>query len=378
MKSEPAEAEEAVELHEQNPDHGDGNDELHAEAPEAHQTGAGVGALLDLVLEELGLELPADHDGHDQRTERHRDALGKHIHEVEPVSIPVEAGGSCLAEELPGSEAVAAEAVGRDQDRHEGDDGADDGDGAGTAGLLALRGSAVDERDGHSLNQGDGGGDGRDQNEDKEDDAEDGADLAHAGEHVLQGDEQKLRAAEGDLVDGNAIVDAVGNGGGDDGDTGQNSDQGIGGNDEHGVLGQALLLAQVGAIGDHGAHSQRQGEEHLTGGGGEHGPHAGSLGDEAALDRVAGHEHELQALDRVGHRQGADDDDEEHHKQSGHADLVELLDAAVDAVAVDDPADEHEHNHDDDADPRGRDHVLKCFLTEVISTSRLLVNIALM
>ena len=62
---------------------------------------------------------------------------------------------------------------------------------------------------GDDLDQRDGGGDGGDENQQIEDDAEQGAYAAHIGEHVLQGDEQELGSAEGDLVVGKAGGHAV-------------------------------------------------------------------------------------------------------------------------------------------------------------------------
>ena len=143
----------------------------------------------------------------------------------------------------------------------------------------------------------------------------------------------------------------------DDRDAGEQRDERIGEDDDAGVLDEVLFLAEVGAVGDHGAHGQGQGEEHLAAGGAENGDKVRRAFNEAALDRIAGDEHELQALDGVGERQRPDDDDDEHHEQGRHADLVELLDAGVDAAGDDEEADHHEGKQDADGDRDAGDHV---------------------
>ena len=109
-----------------------------------------------------------------------------------------------------------------------------------------------------NLHQRDGGGDGRDEDEQIEDHAEDAADSAHVVEHVLQRGEEQAGAVELDIADRFAAGDAVGDGRGDDRDAGQQRDERIGKYDDAGVLDQVLFLAEVGAVGDHGAHGQRQ------------------------------------------------------------------------------------------------------------------------
>ena len=171
-------------------------------------------------------------------------------------------------------------------------------------------------------------------------------------EHVLQGGEQEARAVELDLGDGHALGDAVGNGRRDNGETGHDGDHGIGDNDDDAVFREVLTLAEVGAVGDHGAHGKRQGEEHLAAGRCENFHKAGRLFKEARLQSVAGDEHVLEADVRIRKRPGTDDDDDEHDEQCGHADRVELLNAAADTAAVDEIADDHEQNHAADAGPR--------------------------
>ena len=82
---------------------------------------------------------------------------------------------------------------------------------------------------------------------------------------------------------------------------------------------------QVGAVGDHGAHAEGQGEEHLA---------CRSLEDleEVFLERLeVPAEHELVAAACTGLACDIDDDDEKHDEQSRHTDLAELLDALRDA-----------------------------------------------
>ena len=192
-------AEEADHLAGENEGHDDGDDELDAEGEELLEGLGGI-AVRDLVERELRADLPADHDGHEHGAERHHDAFGPAVEEVEPAVVPVKHLGR--AEDLRRGEAVGAETVGRDEQRDRGDDDGDDHNDLLAADGLALLGRLVDEVSREHLHQGDGGGDGRDQDQDVEDHAEHAAESAHVVEHVLQRDEQELRAAEGDLVHG--------------------------------------------------------------------------------------------------------------------------------------------------------------------------------
>ena len=209
--------------------------------------------------------------------------------------------------------------------------------------------SAVKEQRSDNLHQGDGGGDGGNDHQQVEHHAEEGAAGTHVGEHILQGDEQELGAAQDHVAVGDAAGHGVGNGSGDNGQTGQQSNDGIGHNNDQGVLGQVLLLTQVGAVSNHGAHGQGQGEEHLAAGAAQNLHEAGRLGNEACGHRIAGNEHELQAFHCAGQGQGADDNDDEHHKQGRHTHLVELLDAAGNAALDDQHADDHKHQREHEA-----------------------------
>ena len=230
------------------------------------------------------------------------------------------------------------------------------------------------------LQQGDGGGDGGKDHQQVEQDAEDGADGAHLVEHVLHGDKQQLGAAHGACgVQGEAA--------GHHGQTGHQGDQGVAHHDDQGVLLHVLLLVQIGTVGDHDAHAQRQGEEHLTAGGGEDADEVGDLGD--VLDHghtgngadhgpvhqslgglivtgagdIARLEHILQAVQGTavdhllhgaavglqnGHgevvaAQGAGPDDADHQQdeQGGHTHGTDLLNAVADAAHDNDQGDEH-------------------------------------
>ena len=198
----------------------------------------------------------------------------------------------------------------------------------------------------HGLQQGDGGGDGCQHHQQVEDDAEDRADHAavavHVVKHVLHGDEQQLGAADGAFgIEGEA--------GRHNAQAGHQSHQGIHDHDEHGVLLQVLLLAQVRTVGDHRAHADGQREEHLTSGGGDDLEDAGSFGDDAVGHGPAGNEHILQAVHSAGQGAGADDADQQHHEQGRHTDAAELLDAAADAAHNDEHGQRHEDQTVDDA-----------------------------
>ena len=297
-------------------------------------------AVVNFVGDGLGPQLPADHDAHDQRAGGHGQTLGQGVHEVQPAVVPG-ADADHLLERYP--HAVAAQAVHGHQSGLNHDGHADPEHGLGAVALLALALRMVQQEGDDHLDQGDGGGNGRHQHEQVENHAEQGADGAHGLEHVLKGDEQQLGTAEGG-------AGAVGrHGGGDDGDARHDGHQGVRKNHHHRVLHDVLGFLHIGAVGDGDAHGQGQGEEHLPACGSQDGDEAGSLGNEARLHRVAGKEHEFQALRRAGQGDGADDDDHQHHKEGGHAHVVELLNAPGDAAPVDEVADNHEQKGEHDA-----------------------------
>ena len=111
-----------------------------------------------------------------------------------------------------------------------------------------------------------------------------------------------------------------------------------------------LLLVEVGAVGNHGAHADGQREEHLPTSGGNDLEDAGGFLNDAVGNRPAGDEHVLQTVDRAGERTGADDADQQHEKQRRHADAAELLDAARDAA--------HDDDHREDDEDQAVDHAL--------------------
>ena len=194
----------------------------------------------------------------------------------------------------------------------------------------------------HSLQQGDRRGDRRKHHQQVEQDAEDGAQTAHAAEHVLHGDKQQLGAAQ-------RAGGIQGETAGDDAQAGHQRHQRIHDDDENGVFLEVLLLIQIGAVGDHNAHAQRQGEEHLTAGGGKHGQEIGGFFDDAVGHSPARNEHVLQAIHRAGQGAGADNADQQHHEQRGHAHGTNLLDTAADAAHDD----EHGQRHKDETVDNG-------------------------
>ena len=345
-------AEEVDHLAGQNEGHHDGNDKLHADAVECLKARRRV-AVRDFIQNQIGGILPADHQGHQHGAERHRDTFRPAVHEVEEA---IQEGRHGLHTEKAGRAEVGAQTVGRDDNRFHQDQQGDDQNVALTGIGLALLEILVDPVGGDGLHQGDGGGNGRDQNEDIEDNAEQGAEGTHVGEHVLQRDEQQARAAQGDLTGSHALGQAVGDGRRDNGDTGHQRDERIGRDDDDGVLDKVLILAEVGAVGQDGAHGQRQGEEHLAAGGTENGDQVGRFIDEARADRIAGDKHELQAFRGIGEGQRTHDDDEQHHEQRRHTDFIELLNTAGDTALHDNHADDDEQDREDHAAKRGGQH----------------------
>ena len=180
---------------------------------------------------------------------------------------------------------------------------------------------------GGNFHQGDAGGDTGKDNQQIEQEAHHIADPTHGGEGVVHGHEQQARAALGRTTLSKHC--------GEDCQTGQNSSGGISCGNDPCVLGDVGVLIQIRTIGDHNAHAQRAGEQHLTGG------HAAS-GDEVKLGtghfHTLGGEHIHQALRSAGQGEVVDDDDDQNDKQSGDANLVELLDAAFNTAGNDDIA----------------------------------------
>ena len=96
------------------------------------------------------------------------------------------------------------------------------------------------------------------------------------------------------------------------------------------------FFMQVGAVGDHGAHAQGQGEEHLAASGSQDGEEVRCFLNDTVLQSPAGNEHILQAVHSAGQGAGADDADEQDDEQSGHTHGADLLDTAADAAHDDD------------------------------------------
>lgn len=180
------------------------------------------------------------------------------------------------------------------------------------------------------LQQGDRRGDGRKDDQQVEDDAEDRADhAAHAVKHILHGDEEKLRTA--DLTRGVQRETR-----GHDAQTRHQSDDGVHDDDDRGILFEVLLLVEVGAVGNHGAHADGQREEHLPTSGGNDLEDAGGFLNDAVGNRQPGTNMYFRPSTAPGSVQARTDADQQHEKQRRHADAAELLDAARDAAHDDD------------------------------------------
>ena len=103
--------EEALDLTVEDQNHAQRRDEFDADFEEAIGTHLMAGRGFALALDDVRAELPADHDGHEQATERHKDTLGDHIEEVEPAVVPAADGVTSLAQQVGGGDAVRAETV---------------------------------------------------------------------------------------------------------------------------------------------------------------------------------------------------------------------------------------------------------------------------
>ena len=254
--------EEVHDLADENDGHADGGDELEAEVEEAvapELVAAGLALRHDQVFR---LPLPAYEQGHHQRAERHQYALGDDVEEVEPA---VDEHRDLARHQLVDAHAeegvrsgnrtcytghAAAYGVERDG---QADDEREDGRNAhdlGAVGGLALLAVGVDAPGDDGLEQGDGRGDRRDEHEEVEHESDEAAKAAHAQEDVLHGVEQQA----GTLV----LLHAEGRAGRENSAGCHDGYQSITGRDYERVLLQVLLLIQVGAVGDYGAHAKRQ------------------------------------------------------------------------------------------------------------------------
>ena len=83
------------------------------------------------------------------------------------------------------------------------------------------------------------------------------------------------------------------------------------------------------------------------------------IGDTDGLDRIARHEHVLQALNGVRQRERTDDDDDQHDKQRGHTNLVELFNALGHAALDDHHTDEQKQRREHRAAERIVQHCAK-------------------
>ena len=119
-----------------------------------------------------------------------------------------------------------------------------------------------------------------------------------------------------------------------------------------GVFREVLILAEVGAVGDHGAHGKRQGEEHLAAGRCKNFHEAGRLVKEARLQSVAGDEHVLEAASAFGSVQARMMTMTSMTNSAGMPIVLNFSMPPADTAAVDEIADEHEQNHAADAGPR--------------------------
>ena len=203
--------------------------------------------------------------------------------------------------------------------------------------LVALAGftGLVDEVGHDHLQQGDGGGDGGEHHQQVEQDTEEGTHSTHTVKNVLHGDEQQGRAAQ-------RALGVQSETGGQHAQSGHERNQGVHADDQQTVLLDVLLTIQIGTIGDHGAHAQRQREEHLAAGGGKYLEQIGCGFDNTIGNGPAGNEHVLQAIHGALQRHGTDDADQQGHEQSGHTDGADLFDTAADAAKDDDHGQRHE------------------------------------
>ena len=121
--------------------HDRGDQPLDAHAVEAVKE-LGRLAGVNLVEQVVGLELPADHEGHEHRAERHCNAFGPAVHEVEPAVVPGIDAESLLEGD---PHAVCAEAVDRNEQRlNKNGDGDPENDFGAVVGLAESR-ALVDE-----------------------------------------------------------------------------------------------------------------------------------------------------------------------------------------------------------------------------------------
>ena len=336
--------EEIGDLPVQDHQHTQRRDILDAETEEIIDPRAVLAVEEDLLPQGIRLQLPADHQAHEQRPQGHQQALGHAVEQTQPAGAPAGQLGAGQTQQLRRGDVIAAHTVGADQSAQGRTDHHRNGGIQLAAVALALFPCLIAEMGHDDLQHGDGGGDGGKEHQQVKQDAEHGTGGSHLIEHVLHGDKQQLRAAQ-------SSVGVQGKASGNDTQTGHQGHHGIHAHDDHGALAQILLLVQIGAVGNHDTGAQRQGEEHLPAGGCENLPEAGGLVDDAVGHGPAGDEHILQAVRRTRQGAGADDADDEDEEQGRHPYGADPLDAAAYA------AHDHQHGDEHEGQCKGDGHV---------------------
>ena len=196
-------------------------------------------------------------------------------------------------------------------------------------GDLSVGPELLDDELGGHLDEGHDGGDGGDDHHDEEGKAHDLAHEAHGVKDLGQDDED-----EGDAP---AAVEQAGvkvGHGGEDGQARQQGHHRVKEADHHRGVHDVDALAGVGAVGDHDAHAQGQGEEGLA-----HGRQHALEGDDGEVRLQVESETLADAL-----AQGQRVDGDAHHdeEEDGHQHLGHPLDALLHAAGDDDGGDGHE------------------------------------
>ena len=180
------------------------------------------------------------------------------------------------------------------------------------------------------LSQGNSAGQSRKGHQQEEYEAQHHSRIAHAGEHLRQGDEHQRRTRRSGGATGNN------EGGGNNHEASNQGNHQVKAGNAGNRRGQVLLLGYIGAVGDHDAHGQRQAVEHLTHGVQQQvGAELAKVGNQVVLDTL----NSTRLHSNVhGNANG-------HNQQSGHHNQVGFLNAVLNTQGNNQEHQRHEHQH---------------------------------
>ena len=209
-------------------------------------------------------------------------------------------------------------------------------------GLFALPAEAVDADADDVFEHGDDRGETGKGHEDEEQRAPQTA-ARHVNKDLGQCDEDQAGAGAG--------IDTIGEAGREDDESGHQRDEGIERADRQRLADKGVLLIHIAAEYLHAGDAEREREEALVHGRGDHIAEADLFGALHRGQQIEGH-----ALHRTGERQAVDRKDNDQHQQADHHDLGDLLDPLLQTEAADGDTHNDRDNHKEQHLERRRQH----------------------